>query len=270
MAPQAPNTHLQHGNRASTSSSGSADLLQALGCPLSPPTAHAGIPASQHPYFNFLLAPNYHPRLAPLGPLRRALPHRTLLNLLGPLVNPARPAGLVVGVARPELGPVFAHALARDAAVEHALVVCGAEHLDEISIAGDTHVWEVKRAPPAANANANADADADADVVLEPTISEYTIHPSDFGLPVHHLSAVAGGSPADNSAYLIALLSIHPTPDFVQPICDYVLLNAAALLVVSGLAEDWKEGVQKARESIDEMWAWHAFTDFKKFDRGEL
>ena len=225
---------------------------------------HEHIPASQHPYFNFLLAPNYHPLLAPLAPIRRALPHRTILNLLGPLVNPARPSGMVLGVATPALGPVFAQALACDDAIEHALVVCGAEHLDEISIAGETHVWEVKREAPPSGAGAGAGADASS-----PTIREYTIHPSDFGLPVHHLSAVAGGSPADNSAYLIALLSIHPTPEFVQPICDYVLINAAALLVVSGLAEDWKEGVQKARESIDEMWAWHAFTDFKKFDRGE-
>lgn len=158
---------------------------------------------------------------------------------------------------------MFAQALAHDDAIEHALVVCGAEHLDEISIAGDTHVWEVKRATPPPG------AEEELSQLSPPTIREYMIHPSDFGLPVHHLSAVAGGSPAENSAYLIALLSIHPTPDFVQPVCDYVLLNAAALLVVSGLAEDWKEGVQKARESIDEMWAWHAFTDFKKFDRGE-
>jgi len=250
----------QHGNRASTSSSGSADLLQALGCPLSPPSTHVHIAASQHPYFNFLLAPNYHPLLAPLASIRRALPHRTLINLLGPLVNPARPSGIVLGVAAPELGPVFARALARDDVIEHALVVCGAEHLDEISIAGETHVWEVKRAHAPLPSSSSS---------LEPTIREYTIHPSDFGLPVHHLEAVSGGSPTDNSAFLIALLSIHPTPDFVQPICDYVLLNAAALLVVSGLAESWKEGVQKARESIDEMWAWHAFTDFKKFDRGE-
>ena len=188
-------------------------------------------------------------------------------------MNPARPAGLVLGVARPELGPVFARALADDAAIEHALVVCGAEHLDEISIAGDTHVWEVKRTPSDAAEPEpellSSSSSAAASSPSSSTITEYTIHPSDFGLPVHHLSAVAGGSPSDNSAYLIALLSIHPTPDFIQPICDYVLLNASALLVVSGLAADWKEGVHKARESIDEMWAWRAFTDFKKFDRGE-
>jgi len=176
---------------------------------------------------------------------------------------------MVLGVARPELGPVFARALARDAAIEHALVVCGAEHLDEISIAGDTHVWEVRRTPSDPDQASSSPSSPSSSSSPPPTITEYTIHPSDFGLPVHPLSAVAGGSASDNAAYLIALLSIHPTPDFVQPICDYVLINTAALLVVSGLADNWKEGVQKARESIDEMWAWHAFTDFKKFDRGE-
>jgi len=189
-----------------------------LGCPLSPLATHAGIPASQHPYFNSLLAPNYHPHLAPRSPTARA----STSSAREPRAPRARPR------VRPRPRPrrcrrACARRVRRRAPRRGSL----------------SRVWEVKPAPPAANADAAADADADG--VLEPTISEYTIHPSDFGLPVHHLSPVAGGSPADNLAYLTALLSIHLTPDFIQSICDYVLLNAAALLVVSGLAEDWKE-----------------------------
>jgi len=87
--------------------------------------------------------PNYH---ALLAPIRRALPHRTLVNPLDPLVNPARLSGIVLAVAAPELDPVFARALAHNDAIEHALVACGAEHVDEIYIAGETPLWEVERA----------------------------------------------------------------------------------------------------------------------------
>lgn len=127
----------QHGNRASTSASGSADLLLSLACPLSfPPSSLPAILTPTSP-FAFLFAALYHPAFAALGPLRKELPNRTLFNVLGPLVNPARPGGIVLGVFKKELGPVFAEAL-RELGTERALVVCGREGLDEISPAGET------------------------------------------------------------------------------------------------------------------------------------
>ena len=147
---------------------------------------------------------------------------------------------------------MFARTLAHDNAIEYALVVCGAEHLDEIPIAGETHVWEVKRAR------------ARRRLIPVSTWSRVRRRRQRSQISRVHLSAVEGGSPDDNSAYLIALLSIHPTPELVQPICEYLLLNSTALLVVSGFAEGGKKGVQKVWESIDEMWVWHALTDLKK------
>jgi anthranilate phosphoribosyltransferase len=129
----------QHGNRASTSASGSADLLLSLACPLTFPPSSLGAILTPSSPFAFLFASLYHPAFAALGPLRKELPTRTLFNVLGPLVNPAKPGGIVLGVFKPALGPVFAEAL-RELGTERALVVCGREGLDEISPAGETDV----------------------------------------------------------------------------------------------------------------------------------
>ena len=186
------------------------DLLQALGCLLAPPATHTRIPPAQHPYFDFLLAPNYHPRLGPLAPARHALPHRTLLSLVDPLVNPAWPC------VRTRTQPTPRSSM-RSSSV--------APSTSLRSPSRGTGTWEVNRTlydaaepePEPASSSSSPSSPS------SPTITEYTIHPSAFDLPVHHLS---------------------------------------------GLAADWKEGVQKAR-SIDEMLAWRAFTDLKGFDHGE-
>lgn len=106
----------QHGSRASTSSSGSADLLQSLGCLFTAPTPGTPLPIAKVP-FTFILAPHYHPALAMIAPYRKSLPFRTMFNILGPLINPARPRGMVLGVAEPELGYIFALSL-RNGGVE--------------------------------------------------------------------------------------------------------------------------------------------------------
>lgn len=135
---------LQHGNKASTSSSGSADLLIALTCPLTfPPSSLSKILTPATP-FAFLFASLYHPSMALLAPIRKSLPFRTVFNVLGPLINPARPSGMVIGVYTKELGPVFAEAL-KELGVKRALVVCGQEGLDEISPAGETWVRRLLR-----------------------------------------------------------------------------------------------------------------------------
>ncbi|KAI6101939.1 glycosyl transferase [Pisolithus sp. B1] len=216
---QTSNIATQHGSRASTSSSGSADLLERLDCLFVPPTPGTVVPIPQVP-FTFILAPHYHPSLAMIAPYRRALPFRTLFNVLGPLINPAHPKGMVLGVAERELGPAFAKSLL-DVGVQRALVVCGAENLDEISCAGDTWVWEIR----------------------DGQITEAKLHPERFGLPVHPLTAVAGGTAAENAETFKTLLR-------------------------SGLAEDYKHGVRLALESMKSGAAWKALEAFR--DTGRL
>ena len=192
--------------------------------------------------FTFILAPHYHPAMAMIAPYRKALPFRTMFNVLGPIINPARPRGMVLGVAERELGPTFARSLV-DGGVQRALVVCGAEGLDEISCAGSTHAWELR---------------------ADGSVRERTLHPRDFGLAAHPLADVAGASPAENAETFRALLcSGADIPERLGPVRDFVLMNAAALLYVAGLAEDLKEGAEKALESITSGKAWNALEQFR-------
>ncbi|KAH6912715.1 anthranilate phosphoribosyltransferase [Coprinopsis sp. MPI-PUGE-AT-0042] len=233
---------IKHGSRASTSSSGSADLLESLDCLFAAPTPGTPMPIPRIP-FTFILAPHYHPAMASIAPYRKSLPFRTMFNVLGPLINPAKPRGMVLGVAVPELGLAFAKSL-REGGVERALVVCGFEGLDEISCAGPTHVWELQ---------------------ADGSVAEKTLHPKDFGLPVHPLSTVAGGSPEDNAATFKTLLdSRDQIPETLIPVLDFVLMNASALLVVAGLAKDYVEGTELARQSVVSGEAWKALTTFRE------
>ncbi|KLO11780.1 anthranilate phosphoribosyltransferase TrpD [Schizopora paradoxa] len=233
----------KHGSRASTSSSGSADLLQSLGCIFTPPTAGTATRLPAIPFY-FILAPHYHPALALVAPHRKALPFRTMFNVLGPLVNPARPNGMVVGVAEKELGLTFARSL-RDGGVQRALVVCGKEGLDEISCAGETWTWEL---------------------LPDGSIQEGTVHSErDFGVSSHPLSAVSGGTPDQNAKTFCTILSSGSSiPEELAPIVDFVLINSAALLKVAGVAKDYKHGVQLARESMTNGKAWEALQVFKE------
>ena len=191
--------------------------------------------------FSFILAPQYHPALAFIAPYRKALPFRTMFNILGPLINPARPQGMVVGVAEREIGAVFAHSL-RDGGVKRAMVVCGAEGLDEISCAGDTWAWELN----------------------DGEITEKVLRPEMFGLEVHPLTAVVGGTAAENAETFKTLLkSGQEIPTSLTPILHFVLMNTAALLVVAGVAEDFKDGTKLALESIHSGKAWEAFQIFR-------
>ncbi|KAH9960091.1 anthranilate phosphoribosyltransferase, TrpD [Russula dissimulans] len=232
---------IKHGGRASTSSSGSADLLQSLGCVFVPPQANAPV-RIPNTRFAFIPAWLHHPTLAILAPARRALPFRTLFNVIGPLLNPTRPRGIILGVAEPALAPPFIAAL-KAAEIKRAYVVCGAENLDEISCAGDTHLWEV---------------------LEDGTVREGTLCPADFGLPAHPLSDVKGGTPAENAAAFKTLLASGDNiPTHLTPILDFVLMNAAALLVVAGRANGLKDGVRLALEAITTGKAWHALEAFR-------
>jgi anthranilate phosphoribosyltransferase len=223
----------------------------ALGCPLSPPSTAPSVSLSD-PSFRFFLAPHYHPLLGPLAPIRKSLPHRTILNLIGPLVNPARPGGLVLGVAHPKLGETFVQALSKDETIHHAMVVCGEEHLDEISCAGRTRVWEFKRSE-------------DGKI----TFLESIISPETFGIDSHLLASVAGGKGPEENADIFTRLLSQPennTSKELKPILEFVLINAAAVLVVAKIAKDVREGVELARQSINSGAAWKAFQSFKEWD----
>ncbi len=168
-----------------------------------------------------------------------------MFNILGPLINPARPRGMVLGIAEKEIGSTFAKSL-RDGGVERALVVCGYEGLDEISCAGPTHAWELK----------------------DGVITQQTLHPDLFGLEVHPLSTVAGGSPAENAEIFKKLLtSGADVPQDLIPQLHFVLLNASALLVVAGLASDYVEGTKLALESVTSGAAWKALETFREAGR---
>ncbi|BGP56833.1 hypothetical protein JCM8202_006021 [Rhodotorula sphaerocarpa] len=229
----------KHGNKAATSSSGSADILLSLGCPVTtlPPSSLSQV-ASESPFL-FLFAPLYHPAMVRVAPVRKQLGFPTVFNALGPLINPAKPKAVIVGVHSRYLGPIFAEAL-RITGVERAWVVCGAEGLDEISPAGETFVWDLR----------------------DGKITERTTHPSAFGLTPTPLSTVAGGTPLENSLTLVRLLDNELPP--TDPIENFVVLNAAALLLVAGKATDEKHGVELARESIRNGKAKEAIEKFRK------
>lgn len=165
-----------------------------------------------------------------------------MFNVLGPLINPAHPKGIVLGVAERELGPTFARSL-KESGVRRALVVCGREGLDEISCAGETDVWELR----------------------DGVISEGRIRPELFGLSSHPLSSVAGGTPEENARTFKELLcSGDEIPEKLRPVLDFVLMNASAVLVVAGLAKDYEEGTRMAREAVRSGKAWEALERFRR------
>jgi len=180
-----------------------------------------------------------------------------MFNVIGPLINPAKPKGMVLGICEPELGATFAQSLL-DGGVEKALIVCGVERLDEISCAGPTHVWELTK---------GADGKGKVD--------EYLIDPvNDFGLPTHPLEDVIGHAPEENAKVFVRLLDpAHGLPSDADnetikkhtAVTDFVLINTSALLVVAGIAKDFKHGVELARESIASGKAWQALQTFRQY-----
>jgi anthranilate phosphoribosyltransferase len=231
--------------------------------------------------YAFLFAPNFHPGMKHAASVRRDLGIRTIFNLLGPLANPVDWAieARVVGVAYQELGPVFAEALSLSGAMK-ALVVCGAEDLDEISCAGPTNCWMLRGVdnPDFEGVAAEGEGDGGDSTTSEDNdeapprricqLETFQLSPADFGLPVHPLSDVFGGKlPRENAAKLMSILKNELERD--DPILDFVLMNTAALLVVSGVCEAdecatgevirergpgdqrWKEGVRRARWCVE-------------------
>lgn len=212
---------VKHGNRSFTSKCGSADVLEALGAKLDCPPEISRRSLDETGYC-FLLAPHYHPGIAHAGPVRRALKVRTIMNLLGPCLNPARPQVQLLGVADPALLEPIAQTL-RALGVERALVVHGSG-LDEIALHGPTSAVEL------------------SDGALRRV--EFT--PELAGLERQPVEAIAGGSPAENGRRLRALLDCKASTAEEA----IVAINAGALLMTAGRAADVREGTAQALDAL--------------------
>jgi len=212
----------KHGNRSITSRSGSADVLDALGVStkMGPPLAARAI---QEAGMAFLFAPAYHPAFKNIMGPRRELGFRTIFNMIGPLLNPARAKSQVVGVYSAELTETVA-AILSNLGVTRALVVHGLDGIDEISLVGPSKVTELK----------------------DSWMRSYVIEPEDFGFEHCAPADLKGGDAAENAAIIERVLSGDPGPKR-----DVVLLNAAAAILATSLAPDYAAAIEAARLSID-------------------
>jgi anthranilate phosphoribosyltransferase len=212
----------KHGNRAVSSASGSADVLEALGFDLEQPPERIERSIDELG-FGFLFAPSHHPAMRHAAPVRRELATRTVFNVLGPLTNPAGARAQVVGVYAPELVPTIATVLARLGAAR-AFVVHGAGGMDELSPAGPNLVCEVKGG----------------------RVRRREIDPKDFGVPRCRPADLRGGTPEENAGTVREILA-----GVAGPKRQAVLLNAAGAIAAGGHARDLPEGYRLAAEAVD-------------------
>ncbi len=215
----------KHGNRSFTSRSGSADVLEALGVSLDMGPHRAGEILADVGLV-FLFAPNYHPAMRHVAGVRRDLGVPTLMNLVGPLANPALARRQVVGVADVVRAPMVAEALLRLGAI-HALVVHGEIGIDEIAPVGLTRVWEV----------------------LDGTVREWSLDPADLALDTPTLEGLEGGEPAENAARMVDLFSQPASAP--AALRAAVLLNAAGAVYVGGTSGSLPDALARARQALD-------------------
>jgi anthranilate phosphoribosyltransferase len=213
----------KHGNRAASSASGAADVLEALGFRLELPPERIEQSIDELG-FGFLFAQAHHPAMKHAAPIRRELATRTVFNVLGPLTNPAGARALMLGVYSPALTRTLAEALVQ-LGTERAYVVHGAAGIDELSPCGPNLVCEVENG----------------------TVREYELDPADLGVERCDPAELRGGDPASNAAALRAVLSGEDGGGHRSA----VILNAAGGIAAAGHAESLREGIVRAREAID-------------------
>ena len=230
----------KHGGRSVSSKSGSADVLESLGVNihLSPERiaqsiAQVGI--------GFMFAPNHHPAMKNVAPVRKELGIRTIFNILGPLTNPAGAPNILMGVFHPDLVGIQIRALQRLGA-EHAVVVYGRDGMDEVSLGASTLVGELKNGQ----------------------ITEYEIHPEDFGMAMASNRALRVETPEQSMAMLQGVLANEP-----GAARDIVILNAGVALYAANLAPTMKEGVALARQAIASGAAQAKLAQFVAFTQQE-
>jgi anthranilate phosphoribosyltransferase len=211
----------KHGNRAATSRCGSADVLEALGVRIDIPLQRCG-EAIREIGLGFLFAQAAHSATRHATLARKQIGERTAFNLLGPLTNPAGANSQLVGVYSVEVIDLMAATLA-ELGIQRAFVVHGADGLDEISLSGETYVAELH----------------------EGAVKRYTLTPEDFGMAQAPMEALRGGDATENAALIREVLEGQPSPRR-----DVAVINAAAALVISGIAANFRDGAQLAAKGI--------------------
>ena len=211
----------KHGGRSVSSKSGSADVMEALGVnihlkpgQIAQSVADTGV--------GFMFAPNHHPAMKNVAPVRREMGVKTFFNILGPLTNPADAPNILMGVFHPDLVGIQVRALQRLGA-EHAVVVYGRDGMDEVSLGAATMVGEFR----------------------DGAITEYEIHPEDFGLTMASGRSLKVENAAQSKALLLAVLGDEP-----GPARDIVVLNAGVALYAANVAPTMADGVALAREAL--------------------
>ena len=212
----------KHGGRSVSSKSGSADVLEALGININlPPSGIAR--CIDEVGIGFMFAPNHHPAMKNVAPIRKELGVRTIFNILGPLTNPAGAPNILMGVFHPDLVGIQIRALQRLGA-EHALVVYGKDGMDEISLGAATVVGELKNGE----------------------ITEYEIHPEDFAMPMASNRALRVETAEQSKAMLLGVLDNQAGAPR-----DIVILNAGAALYAANVAVSMREGISLAKAVIE-------------------
>jgi anthranilate phosphoribosyltransferase len=213
----------KHGNRAMTSKSGSADFLEALGAKIDMDESIVANSINEIG-IGFMFAQNFHPAMKYVANVRKSLGIRTIFNLLGPLTNPASANCRILGTSTKVIAKKMAHSIA-NMNLKHALIVTGDEGIDEVSIMGPTHVYEVKNSQ----------------------ITELLIHPNDFDLQTHDILKVISKSPAENAQSFRDVISGKGD----KAIHDFILINAGPALYVSGVTSSIKNGIELAAKVIE-------------------
>jgi anthranilate phosphoribosyltransferase len=212
----------KHGGRSVSSKSGSADVMESLGVNINlSPAAIAQ--CIEQVGVGFMFAPNHHPAMKNVAPVRKELGIKTIFNLLGPLTNPASAPNILMGVFHPDLVGIQVRALQRLGA-EHAVVVYGKDGMDEVSLGATTLVGELKNGE----------------------ITEYEIHPEDFGMVMASNRALKVETPEQSKAMLLGVLDNAP-----GAARDIVILNAGVALYAANVVDSMRAGVERARAAIE-------------------
>jgi anthranilate phosphoribosyltransferase len=211
----------KHGGRSVSSTSGSADVMEALGAHIML-TPERVATCLEETGIAFMFAPNHHASMKHAAPVRKELGVRTIFNILGPLTNPAGAPNQLMGVFHPDLVGIQVRVLQRLGS-EHVMVVHGMNGMDEISLSGETLVGELK----------------------DGAVTEYVVHPSDFGLPVYDSRSLRVANQQESVACIQRVLDNED-----GPVRDIVLLNAGAALYCAGNVSSVGEGVKQARAAV--------------------
>ena len=230
----------KHGGRSVSSKSGSADVLESLGVNIHLSPERIALSIAQVG-IGFMFAPNHHPAMKNVAPVRKELGIRTIFNILGPLTNPAGAPNILMGVFHSDLVGIQIRALQRLGA-EHAVVVYGRDGMDEVSLGASTLVGELKNGH----------------------ITEYEIHPEDFGMAMASNRALRVETPEQSMAMLKGVLANEP-----GAATDIVILNAGVALYAANVAPTMKEGVALARQAISSGAAKAKLAQFVAFTQQE-